>query len=237
MSLFKSFRVKRTNPFELMGLAAAVGIERRQNFRITYAPGGAIGNLPSLTFMGNNLRIENISMGGCCLLDGEEVLGPAVGQDVTLSLHWVKDSQDVRCRIVSRVHQKRHIQFLNLSDRNRERVRHHFEPAYRGSVLRRVDSSSSPNMKLEACEIWVSNMEDAVTLFDHPHLRGSVLYRGVDYFCYRGSIPVFGSNRQRIVSEATFENVILMLSNVANASQELKGLLGELCDIGKERFR
>lgn len=237
MSLFKGFRWMRANPYETMGMAAQLGIERRQNFRINYPEGGAIGDLPSVTFMGNNFVIGNISVGGCALHDPNEILGPAVGQEVTLSLHWDKDSQDVKSRVVSRVHKSRHIQFMNLSEKNQLRIKKHIEPGFRGSSLRRVDSSSSPHLKMEACEIWISVMEDGVTLFDHPHLIASVLYRGIDYFCYRGAFPVYGSDRKRLVPPLIYENLVVMLANVPNPSPALKKFATELCQMGQERFR
>jgi hypothetical protein len=123
MSWLKAFKWKRSSSYEIINIASSLGIERRLNYRIKYPERGAIGDLPWVSFAGHNFKIQNISTGGCCLLDPEEILGPAIGQDVKLSFHWQKDSQDITSRIVSRVDSRRHIQFMNISDRNQGRIR------------------------------------------------------------------------------------------------------------------
>jgi hypothetical protein len=229
-----AFKWKKPN--SLMEMASTLGLEKRQNFRIRYPERGALGDLPAATFAGHALKIQNISVGGCCILDPDEILGPDIGQEITLTFHWEKDSHDIRCRIVSRVDSRRHIMFLNVSEKNQARVRKHLEPAYRGSSLRRVDSGTSKTL-IEACEIWVSILEDSVTLFDHPHLLGSILYHGTDYLCYRHSFPVFGNDRKRVVSSEFFETLVLFLANIPNPSPPLQQFLAELCLMGTDHFR
>ena len=236
MSWLKAFKWKQ-NRYEVTKFAKNLGLERRQNFRIHYPERGAVGDLPWVSFAGHNFKIQNISVGGCCLFDPDEILGPAVGQSLTLSFHWKTDSQDVQSRIVSRVDSKRHIQFLNFSDRNQNRVRKHIEPAVRGGTLRRVESGTSSNLKVEACELWISLVEDSVTLFDHPHLAGSILYRGQDHLCYRKAFPVFGNDRKRIVSLELYDDLILFLANVPNPTPVMRQFAAELCLVGQERFK
>lgn len=220
----------------MMELASTVGLEKRQNFRIVYPARGALAELPRATFAGHNMKIGDMSIGGCCILDPEEILGPDVGQEITLSLHWEKDSQDVRCRIVSRVDSRRHIQFINANEKILSRIRKHIEPAYRGSTLRRVDTNTS-RLTIEACEIWVSVLEDSVTLFDHPHMLGSVLYRTQDYLFYKRSFPVFGNDRKRVVAGEFYDTLVLFLANIPNPSPTLNQFLAELCLMGSDRFR
>jgi hypothetical protein len=236
MSWLKAFKWKQ-NRHEATTFVKTLGLERRQNFRVKYPERGALGDLPWVTFAGYNFKIQNISIGGCCLFDPDEILGPAVGQTLTLSFHWKGDSHDVQSRIVSRVDSRRHVQFLNFSERNQNRVRKHIEPAVRGAALRKVESGSSSNLKVEACELWISLVEDSVTLFDHPHLAGSISYRGQDYLCYRNAFPVFGNDRKRIVSPELYDDLILFLSNVPNPTAAMRQFLAELCLVGQERFR
>ena len=237
MSWLRAFKWKRSTPYEIIELANQVGVERRQNFRINYPDRGALGELPNVTFAGHPLKIANISSGGCCILDPDEVLGPAIGQEVTLIFHWDKDSHDVRSRIVSRIGARRHIQFIQFSEKNQSRIRKHIEAAFRGSALRRVDSTSSARLTMEACEIWVSRLEDGVTLFDHPHLLGSVLFRSQEYLCYRRAYPVYGNDRKRMVPPELYETLILFLANVPNPTPTFIRFLAELCLVGQERFR
>jgi len=237
MAWLKTFKWKRNQTYEIANMAKNLGLERRLNYRVRYPDRGAIGELPWVTFAGHSFKIQNISIGGCCILDPDEVLGPAVGQTLTLSFHWKKDSHDVQSRIVSRVDSRRHVQFLNMSQKNQERIRKHIEPAVRGGALRRVDSGGNANLRMEANELWISLVEDSMTLFDHPHLAGSILYRGQDYLCYRNAFPVFGNDRKRIVSPELYEDLILFLANVPNPTPALRKFAAELCLVGQERFR
>lgn len=236
MSWLRAFKWKRNNPYEMIEMASMVNLERRQNFRIRYPERGALGDLPSATFAGHTLKLMNISIGGCCIWDPDELLGPDIGKELTIVFHWKKDSHNVRCRIASRVDGRRHIQFMNISEKLQARVRQYIEPAYRGAALRKLETADS-KQTIDACEIWISVMEDSVTLFEHPHLLGSVLYRSTDYLCYRRAFPVYGNDRKRVVAPDFFESMILFLANIPNPSPALSQFLAELSLMGSDRFR
>jgi hypothetical protein len=237
MNWFKAFQGKKEKSYAMMDLISTLGLERRQSFRIRYPEGGALGELPTATFVGNRMTLQNVSVGGCCILDPKEILGPDIGLEISLAFHWPSDSQDIRARIVSRVDHRRHIQFANMDDLHQKRIAQYIEPSFRGSALRRVDASTSRRLTLEACEIWVSVMEESITLFNHPHLLGSIHYREQDYLCYRQAFPVFGNDRKRVVPPETFDCLMLFLANTPNPSPSLKQFIAELSSVGQDRFR
>jgi hypothetical protein len=236
MAWIKAFNWKKTGYVEPYEIVKTLGLERRNNFRIGYPERGAIGDLPTMTYAGNVLHIKNVSIGGCCILDPDEVLGTAVGNEISVKVDWANESHHVRSRIVSRVENQRHLQFLDMSEKNQKRIGNYIEPAFRGGALRRVESGSG-SLKVEACEIWVSALEDSITIFDHPQLLGSCLLNKQEFLCYRHTMPVYGNNRDNPVPPEVYEYLVLYVTNVAKPSPAMQKFSQELCLIGQERFR
>src|SRR5665213_2425873 len=106
----------------LQSVATELGIERRINVRCRYPQSVLVCKLPQIYFQDILLEVRDISVGGCCIWDPKENLGPMIGQDIELNIHWSTLVETVRARIVSRVDHRRHVQFLNLSTRRQSQL-------------------------------------------------------------------------------------------------------------------
>lgn len=236
MSWLKSFRWKKPQTNEIFGLAAKLGLERRQNVRVRYPSRGAVAGLPTVSYGGIRLKIQDISIGGCCLRDPQEVLGPTIGQDLILTMDWNGVERETQCRIVARIDSRRHIQFLDLDDAERKKIADCLKPGVRGLFLKRA-AQPCDSLLLEAAEIWYAISEDSLSLFDHPHLSASVVYEGETYCFYRESMPVRESAKDVPVSDGVYDELVLFLANIPNPSPRLIALLDEVYRLREGRFR
>lgn len=142
--------------------AAQLGIERRRNGRIL-CPGPHLNSLPSVFFGTRSLRVQDISIGGACLIDKEEHMGPDAGIEVELRLIWPECERIVRSRLISRVDVRRHIQFLDMQGDRIEAIRAAIHPGVAGQSMRNVQALSR-DVKLDAMELWTSPSGDSITI-------------------------------------------------------------------------
>src|SRR5689334_11825069 len=96
----KPHEIKATQ--SLLQIVTRLGVERRSNVRVRY-PNVAFNKLPEIFYSNYKFKVKDVSVGGCCLLDPEQVLGPQVGHDVELEMHWPTGIEKVKARIVARV--------------------------------------------------------------------------------------------------------------------------------------
>lgn len=211
----------------LQMLATRLGVERRKNLRVRYAPHLAVAKLPEISIEGSFLKIQDISVGGCCLLDPGELLGPSIGQDVELNLHWPSATEITQCRIVSRVDYRRHIQFLNLPRYRRRQLERSMAPGIRGLSLRNhLFGLELGGPALHAAELWSSLLGDSVTLESDVHRIAQIHFENGQYLIYKESWPTKADGKK--CSRAEFEQLLLFLSNVPLASQGIRDLLEKL---------
>jgi hypothetical protein len=210
-----------SNLFDLVG---RLGVERRHAPRIRF-PDYECHIHPIIEAGGTKLRIHDISVGGCCLIDPHEILGLEIGNEINLTLHWHDGSETIRARIVARVDDKRHIQFLNLRQERVELLKFLIEPATRGALVHRHAALKS-GPALQAREIWSSFQGDSVTVEDHVHRLAQICLFGVEYTLFKSAWPVkedrIPLTRQEVVS------LILFLANVNHPSPLLNELSAHL---------
>ncbi len=169
------------------------------------------------------MRIHDISVGGCCLIDPHEAMGAQIGNEILLRMYWADGHDDVRARLAARVDHRRHLQFLDLKQERVEQLKFLIEPGTRGSQVRQhAAEAAASGPVLQAREIWSSYHGDNVIIEDHVHRLAQIGLYGVQYSLYRNAWPVRDGNvplsRQEVV------NLILFLCNINQQSALLKEL-------------
>jgi hypothetical protein len=210
-----------SNLFDLVG---RLGVERRHAPRIRF-PDYECHIHPIAEAGGTKLRIHDISVGGCCLVDPLEILGLEIGNEINLTLHWLDGAETIRARIVARVEHKRHIQFLNLRQERVELLKFLIEPATRGAFVHKHAATKS-GPALQAREIWSSFQGDSITIEDHVHRLAEISLFGVQYTLFRNAWPVKDNSIPLSRQEVT--SIILFLANVNHPSPLLNELSAHL---------
>lgn len=209
----------------LIQIAAKLGIERRANVRVKY-PETQLSKLPEVYYSDYHFRVNDISVGGCCLLDPEEVLGPQVGHDVELTVHWPTGIEQVKARIVSRVDARRHIQFMNLSKSRQNFLMKSMTSGIRGQGLNNHGFSNRSNVSVEAVELWSSHFGDSVVIENGVHRLAQIELQSEQYHIFRDAWPQ--KNPGGKCSKNEFEQLILFLSNAPLPTPPLKDLIAKL---------
>lgn len=174
-------------------LATWLGVERRYAVRIR-SPHVPVSLIPTVSFADHALKVHDISVGGCCLIDTNEVLGASVGNDVHLILSWPDGSVSVHGRIVTRVDDKRHIQFLNLPVARLAQIKAAVEVGTRAQSLRASLETVEKGPTLAAREIWSSVHGDSVIIEDDIHRIARITFQRREYIFYKQAWPVKESN-------------------------------------------
>lgn len=210
----------------LLQLASRLGVERRLNVRVRY-PSVQLSKLPEIFYADYRFRVRDISVGGCCVLDPELVLGPQVGHDIELDIHWPTGLERVKARIVSRVDEQRHIQFLNLSRSRQNFLVKAMTSGIRGQTLHcHGFKHTKAELDVEAVEMWSSPLGDSVVLENGVHRLAQLEIQSETYHIFRDAWPqkVPGGKCSRL----EFDQVILFLANIPGPSHALLDFIGQL---------
>lgn len=225
--------VPKNSVFTVNEHAAKLGIERRLHVRVRY-PLRALTTLPQASYQGRTLFVFDISAGGLCLLDPEDHLGPDAGQKVELTLRWPKIERRVSCRLVSRVHDRRHIQFLDLESERAESIKRAIDDGVRGLAMKPVIVPvATRTPALAARELWNSVHGDSLSFFDDIHLLADATVNGKSFRIHKESWPAGAEGKAATVEDV--EGLLLFLANLPNPSPAVKNLLSQLCLRHKEK--
>ncbi|NJM10178.1 MAG: PilZ domain-containing protein [Bdellovibrionaceae bacterium] len=172
------------------------------------------------------LKVHDISVGGCCLLDSTEILGPSVGNDVHLVLRWPDGPVSVHGRIVSRVDHKRHIQFLNLPTARMEELKKAIAPAALGFNVRPTMKTVEHGPTIQAREMWSSLQGDTVIIEDHVHRLAHITLNGIQFTLYKHAWPV--KDVSTPLTRIELAHLILFLCNIPQPSELLSALIAHV---------
>lgn len=215
-----------SKPSALTDLARKVGVERRLHVRVLY-PEAYCSLLPEVAYNGGPLRVHDISVGGCCLLDPLELMGPNVGTDLVLHLKWADGPARVHCRLVARVDHKRHIQFMDLEAGRADRIRAGIISGTHGHSMKVISGDENDGPTLEASEVWSSLGGDTVIIESHVHRLARIHFQKKEYVMYREAWPI--KNAATPVSRTEMDQLILFLCNIPQPSDLLKELIEHTC--------
>jgi hypothetical protein len=206
----------------LLNLASRLGVERRQMVRVRYPILSKVSELPQIAFKNEIFNILDISVGGCCLFDPRELLGPDIGNDVELTLVWNGKIEAIKARIVSRVDDRRHIQFMNFNAGHVCKLKDAMTFGVRGQSLRPSVPATQTEILIEADEIWTSLHGDSVIFENHVLRLAQIHIAGHQYHIFQQAWPTFANGKP--VKALELERLVLFMTNVAQPSPRLKNL-------------
>lgn len=212
----------------LQALATQLGVERRVQARVRYPLQSRVCRLPEIHYQGHQMTVQNISVGGCCLLDPNEYLGPAIGHEIELHLHWSTTVEAVQARIVSRVDHRRHIQFLSLSQNRQVQLVKSMTAGVRALSMTRAAAATEIGPSMHAAELWSSPLGDSLVLENDIHRIAQIHLLGEQFTLYREAWPSKSGAR---CTRAEFENIVLFVANIGNPSAQVRGLQKYLEDL------
>jgi hypothetical protein len=204
--------------------AAQLGVERRRQARILY-PHHNLNLLPSVFFGTRSLRVHDLSVGGACLIDKEDFMGPNAGHDLELRLIWPECERVVRCRMVSRVDTRRHIQFLDLEGERVEAINSAINPGVLGQSMR-ITQLTSREPRLEARELWTSVNGDALSFADDVHVIAELTFAGQTFRLLKEAWPLDSGNQP--ASPRDVERMLIFLFNFPRPSESVNTLKQQL---------
>lgn len=201
----------------LLRLATQLGVERRLNARVRY-PRLPVCKLPEAAHRGMLLELHDISAGGCCLFDPEEVLGPQIGQEIELELRWTTGNEKVRARIVGRVNDRRHIQFLDLTPTRQSQLRRYMTAGVRGGAIRRHGNALGHDIPpLMAAEIWSSFHGDSLIVENDEHRLAQIQLFDESFLIFKDAWPARGPERTPC-TKIELEQLVLFVVNIPQPS-------------------
>ena len=214
----------------LYALAAQLGMEKRFSPRVAYPPGVEAG-LPRFSFGDHVFAVHDLSIGGCSLLDPGQIFGAQIGLDSKLTIDWGQEREVITARLVGRVDHRRNFQFLDLPPARAERIKNLIAPGVRGGGLSLVRDPGLRGPVLDAVEVWTSAGGDSVTIESDLQRLASVYLSGQMTLVMRAAWPV--DERERPVSGADLDQLILFLSNAPGRTPALGEVLRTLVDLSR----
>jgi hypothetical protein len=204
-------------------LARELGVERRVNVRVRY-PLVTTGPLPAIFVADAPIRVHDISIGGCCLLDVHERLGITAGETIPLELVWSdSDRLLVNSRLVGSVDLRRHMQFLDLPPSRLEALKKAMQAGVEGLGLRIMVNTENSAIPIEALEIYSSLSGDSLVLESDIYRVGSVVRNGQTIVLYRNGRPHYENKKP--LTHTDFLELILFIANLPSRSRALDELL------------
>lgn len=205
--------------------ANKLGIERRLSVRVRF-PTQFLTSLPSVFYGPNAVTVHDLSVGGCCLLDDADHMGPNAGNDIELRMIWPASEKTVRARIVSRVHNRRHIQFLDISPDIVASIRAAIAPGVLGITVTPLIDRPPGGIPIYAREVWTSLNGECLSLLDDIHVAAELHLDGRDYKFLRNAWPVKADGQP--ASPLEVENILIFIENISRPSAALKELKAQL---------
>lgn len=210
---------------DVKAYAAQLGIERRRNARILYPPHQNLNLLPGVFFGSRSMRVQDLSVGGVCLIDKDDYLGPNAGQELDLRLIWPECERVVRCRLISRVDHRRHIQFMDLSGERCEAIQAAIKPGMLGQSMR-PSHPVGRGIHLEARELWTSGNGDSLTFVEDVHAVAEITLGEATYRLMKDAWPVNSENQP--ASPREVERILIFLFNFPRPSAAVTELKAQL---------
>ncbi len=211
--------------------ASKLGIERRQSVRVRY-PEPYLTSLPSVFFGEHKIRVNDMSVGGCCLIDEREHLGPNAGVEIELRLIWPDGERAVRARIVAYVHTRRHIQFLDLPPELVQVIKSALAPGVLGLTMKPLLERDHGHLAMHASEVWTSLNGESLSFLDDVHVAAALHLDGRNYRFMRDAWPLTEENKAATPREA--ESMIVFLENIPQPSPAIRALKSQLLTLYSE---
>lgn len=176
---------------------------------------------PKVDWKGREFHIKDMSLGGFCLFDAEEILRLSLGDVFELGLKLSSGKKvNLSCRLVGMSFQKKHFQFIDISEKELLQLEQEIRPGlfaqhmYRSPWLEKRSANASP----QVIECWTGPLGWEFQIFDHQDPLAATLRLGeVSATFYRNELPTLPTEFA--------QNCYLMLHNFAYLTPAMQKLL------------
>lgn len=226
-------------------LATENSLDRRRTARVQYPEFGNVETLPKIRFEGRPIKVQDISLGGICLIDSFDSLRSTVGNEIDLELVWTDGVAMQRSLIVAAGYDKRHLRFLDLDSKSFVRLNLLLKPGFLGLKMRKILAKDAAHLDIGTHEMWVGMTGEALTIFPGTDLNmplAEVSIFGTRIFLYRHGAPVYCVKSKdtipgQRIKESLLYDLLIFVSNIRSQSQGLKNLLVNLTEAIQEYQR
>lgn len=216
-------------------LATKSAINRRRNTRVRYPHIGAVGELPQVFKEGQIVSVRDISTGGLCIFDYDNIFSKTVGEEFDLKLRWQDSEDNIHCQLVGYTDERLHIQFKNINTKSQVRLSMILKPGFLGTKFHMV-----PNFKekLDADEMWIGPTGEWLTFYK-THFNeklenyGEMNYGRVCLSLSRSTPPRYNESSQKftkgqLASKTIINELLIVLSNFQSPTIRVKELIENL---------
>lgn len=226
-------------------LATDNSLDRRRAARVQYPELGNIETLPKVRFEGRPIKVQDISLGGICLIDSFDYLRSTVGNEIDLELVWADGVITQRSLIVAAGYDKRHLRFLDLDSKSFVRLNLLLKPGFLGLKMRKILAKEAAHLDIGTHEMWVGITGEALTIFPGTDLNmplAEVSIYGTRIFLYRHGSPVYCVKTKdtipgQRIRESLLYDLLIFVSNIRSQSPRLKSLVINLAEALQEYQR
>ncbi|OFZ12521.1 MAG: hypothetical protein A2Z20_11445 [Bdellovibrionales bacterium RBG_16_40_8] len=203
---------------KLIGVNA---LNKRKNIRIKYPHFGAFGPFPRVLYMGHEMNVGNISVGGLHIIDDTEKLGSTVSDIIMIELIWGDFSAKVRVRVVGVNLHNRHIQFVDFNAQAYLRISILTKPGYIGSRFHRVRDEFG---QLQALELWVGATSESLMFCKKSSSFAELVLNGQKIIFERGRCTYFAESEEPVTPKL-LTDILIMIANLNEPTLLVKNLL------------
>lgn len=223
-------RIVVNMPQSVASLARQHGLDRRRFARITL-PKADLGIFPVIRYSGREMPIVDMSVGGVCLFDGEDLLSQQLSQDIEIALIWPTRVDLVKSKIVgvSR-HNHRHLQFLDLPEVSYNEIETLVRIGSRGQKIAQVLTLKRGPVRLEVEELWTGYQGDGLVFYDEQDSYCELTLFNRTYVFSRSQphLVVEDAETGREASVQEIADAVICLANVNQPTLRILTLLSDL---------
>lgn len=203
-------------------MASFSGVNRRKNIRVIYPRQEMAEKLPRIRYKGQEFPVQDISIGGACLIHRRTESEYIAGSDVILTLSWTDAEFLVPSQIVGLSFERIHIHFASLPPDVESRLNLSVKPGIIGNTFKKASVESNERITVSAKEIWIGNCGESL-----------VFHKGVDDFTelfifdlqfrFRNGRPEGSS----IIDPAICSDILICLANINSPSERIQNFINE----------
>ncbi len=198
-------------------------LNKRKNVRINYPHFGAAGLYPHIVYMGKELNIANISLGGLLVIDDAEQFGQQIGEVVNLEFSWDDFSTKIRARVVGANLQRRHIQFVDFNAQAFLRISLLVKSGHLGQRFHRVRNDSGT---LQAEEMWLGPTGETLVFLSKE--TAAELSLNKEKFLIQKGQPTLNAFNKHPVAPSLMHDLMILLANFPQPTANVKELIESL---------
>lgn len=232
----KWFGLKRQkSPESLYEMAQQLHLERRLHPRVRLPLSQDSYCGPIARVDGQIIRIGDISEGGVCLIDNDDVLRSKIGQKFVVDFECTHENSIVQSKVESKLVgsnlNKKHIQFESTQNAFVSSIRPWINTGLRAIWMKDFASLQTENSPARFKLFWGSILEDSFVSSTDPRWEFELYLKGHRYCISMATWPSHFEEKVR-VSPVEFDHLITFFSNIDtklfSGQVDLVKRLGEL---------